>query len=330
MQRRIRFASGQSVGLETFELQPPGPGQVGIKTLYSLVSTGTESTILRAQHDPREACDDDQISWPYYPGRAVVGLVSTVGPDVLEPAPGALVAIDLPHASAHVTEASRCFPVPGGVDPREATWFALGKSAAMGARAADHGPGDTALVIGAGPVGQMALRWAFACGVTRLMVCDPAGLRLDMARKGGATHLFPDPIELCLDQVKAANGGEFPNVVIDATGHAAVFGSALAAVAPYGRVVLLGDTGLPPGQHLSSDVITKGLTIVGAHDKHDRPGWDSAAIQEIFFALARSGRFPLNGLISHTFKPDDYQAMYDLLEQNRGATMGVLFDWTGE
>ena len=51
--------------------------------------------------------------------------------------------------------------------------------------------------------------------------------------------------------------------------------------ADHGRLVLLGDTGTPELQHLTSDVIRRGLTIVGAHDRHapadPMPGieWDA-------------------------------------------------------
>ena len=45
---------------------------------------------------------------------------------------------------------------------------------------------------------------------------------------------------------------------------AAVFPEALKMTADHGRLVLLGDTGTPELQHLTPDVIRRGLTIVGS------------------------------------------------------------------
>ena len=47
-------------------------------------------------------------------------------------------------------------------------------------------PPAKVLVIGAGPVGQMTVRWAHAMGVSELVVADLSRMRLDHAARGGA------------------------------------------------------------------------------------------------------------------------------------------------
>ena len=59
--------------------------------------------------------------------------------------------------------------------------------------------------------------------------------------------------------------------VYDVTGAAPVFSASLTMLRRFGRLVLLGDTGTPTEQHLTGDVVTKALTIVGAHDSNPPP-----------------------------------------------------------
>ena len=75
--------------------------------------------------------------------------------------------------------------IPDGVDPKDSSWFALAKIAAMGARAAQYGMADSALILGAGPIGQMAVRWAHALGVETVLALDPQGSRLEWPGRAG-------------------------------------------------------------------------------------------------------------------------------------------------
>ena len=81
-------------------------------------------------------------------------------------------------------------------------------------------------------------------------------------------------------------------------------------------------------QCLTSDVMTKGLTIQATHDSHDRDGWTQRRIDNHFFACVEDGRFDLTGLITHEFAPEAYEAAYTLAERQREQVMGILFDWT--
>jgi threonine dehydrogenase-like Zn-dependent dehydrogenase len=107
-----------------------------------------------------------------------------------------------------------------------------------------------------------------------------------------------------------------------------VFAGALGAAAMFGRVVLLGDTGYPARQALTSDVMTKGLTIVATHDHHDRDGWTQRRIDALFYRSATGGSFPLDGLITHEFSPEACGAAYELADQHRDEAIGILFDWS--
>ncbi len=323
---RVVFTGKQQVEIQPFTLDAPAQGQVRVRSECSLMSTGTENIVFNRLFDSGTHWDN-WVKYPFFPGYASVGVIEAVGPGVSLKA-GDRVVSRSAHASHQVFDAASCNVVPIGIDPRQASWFALAKIAFMGARAAAYSLGDSVVIIGAGPIGQMSVRWAFAAGVKSIIVVDPVAKRLELARAGGATAVVAQPGDQALEAVKAANGGTLPRVVIDGTGHHAVFSSALRFAADRGRVVILGDTGSPAGQHLSSDVISRGLTIVGAHDCHNDATWNGTTITDLFFDLVASGRFRLDGLITHTFPGAEGAKAYEMANQRRGETMGILFDWS--
>ena len=176
----------------------------------------------------------------------------------------------------------------------------------------------------------MLTRWAVAQGCSVIAVADMAQQRLDFAAAGGATALLCGDVADLLPDIRAIDEGRGPPLVVDTTGNAAVFQPALAAAALFGKLILLGDSGYPSRQRLSSDLMTKGLTLQATHDSHDRDGWTERRIDELFFKTLGAGKFPLDGMISHEFLPGECAAAYALAEQQRDTAMGILFNWTTE
>ncbi|MBN8218287.1 MAG: zinc-binding alcohol dehydrogenase [Spirochaetes bacterium] len=325
MEKRLAFTGKSQVTCETFSPAPLEKNQVGIRTRHSLMSTGTENIVFNRLFEAGSHWDR-WVKYPFYPGYANVGVVEAVGSEVTSVKKGDLVVSRAAHASWVTVGEGQCVKVPEGIPSKDASWFALAKICAMGARAAQYTVADSVLVIGAGPIGQMSVRWAHALGVEKIACVDPVKSRLEFARRGGAQHVFDKGIDDSLDEIrKITDGG--PRVVVDSTGNEKAFVGALQAARKYGRVVVLGDTGTPSGQHLSPDLITRGLTIVGAHDGHEDPAWNAPIILRFFFNLLQTGRFRVDGLVTHEFKGEEYQAAYDTANTRRGETMGILFNW---
>jgi len=325
---RIVFPERGRIELEEFDVSDVGPGQVSFRTRFSLVSSGTERIVLHGRFDA-DTHWAGYARYPFHPGYSAVGEVVAVGEEVRDLAVGDVVAARVGHASHHVTDALSCAPVPSGIDLQQATWFGLAKIALMGARVAEYGLGARVLTVGAGPIGQMTVRWAHAAGVRHNVVVDPVAARRRLAERGGATASVAALVDR--DAIVAACGHAQPEVVIDATGNADVFAQVLPLVATRGRVVVLGNTGSPSAQRLTDDVITRALHIVGAHDVLSMldPPWDGdRAIHDLFFHVVRTGRFDLEGLVTNVFIPSDAEAAYLALDEHPDETLGVCFDWT--
>jgi 2-desacetyl-2-hydroxyethyl bacteriochlorophyllide A dehydrogenase len=322
---RLVFPAGNHVETESYTPQPPAAGEVLVKTTVSLLSTGTE-TIVYARNFDKGTHWDNWVKYPVHPGYCSVGVVQALGEGVTNLKIGETVACRQGHRSHATLKADACFPIPAGVAPEDAVWFPLAKIAGHGARAANIALGDSVVVIGAGPIGQMAARWALAAGAGKVVILDLSETRLNMAAVAGAIPVLASA-DQALDAIKTALGGARPRSVIDSTGNAAVLRTAFGLVADFGTVVVLGDTGSPGSQTLTGDVITRGIRIVGAHDTHNTPDWNNAVAAGHFFTFIQSGRFSMQGLNTHRFRPEACKEAYTLATTDRLRTMGILFDW---
>ena len=321
MTEAVVFPQPGKVELCEVELPELGPGQLLVRTRVSLISTGTEGIVYNGGFAPGTHWDQ-WFSYPHRPGYSLVGEVIDVGNEVTGFHPGDRVVALLGHASHHVADASLCTRVPDGVSDEDAAWFAIAKVGFVGVEAAHVRLGSSALVVGAGPIGQLAVRWLACSGAADVTVVQRSGrLRLALARAGGATAVLQQ------DLADGLEGIARPDSIIDCTASPSVLTHALAAVADRGRVVVVGDVGDPSEQRLSSDLLVRGLTVVGAHGRH-LLGEGEHAMRRLFFSLVASGRFAgMSDLVTHTFTPPDCAEAYALIDSDRSNTMGVLFDW---
>lgn len=325
---RLCFPEIKKVTLESFDLPAMAADAVTLRARCSLMSTGTENIVFNHLIEPGSYWKG-WAQYPFYPGYALVAEVIAAGPDVTTLQVGDRVVTRAGHGSHTVKPAAQCVKVPDAVTDDQAAWFALAKIAAMTLPVGDFGVGRSVAVIGAGPVGQMLTRWAVQAGCDPVVVIDPAAPRLPLALAGGATHTLAVGVGDAGDPLRAICGGRLPDMVVDTTGHHAVFPLALNLVRDHGQMVLLGDCATPTKQHMSMDFLRRGLRLVGVHDCHETPDWDTAKIVSLYFRAIERGRLHVDGLITHRFAPSACVEAYALPNQRRSDTMGILFDWTG-
>ena len=210
------YKSGE---LAVLDVPPPAcaPGGVLIRSLYSLISTGTElmkvgeaklSMVGKAKARPdqvRKVLDSVAQQGAintykkvmnkldsYTPlGYSLCGVVVEVGAGAEEFSVGQLVAAAgnefALHAEYNWVPVNLCVPVPDGVPPEQAAFSTVGAIAMQGVRQAEVQLGETAVVIGLGLVGQLVVRLLVAAGV-RVFGIDTVEDRCRMAEKAGALH----------------------------------------------------------------------------------------------------------------------------------------------
>jgi len=152
-------------------------------------------------------------------------------------------------------------PLPEGMSLRTG---ALAEPAAVGVRLGEMAgplPGETALVVGAGPIGLLALQALFTQGAARVFIADLDPARLQMGAELGGEPLDPRLVNVA-EIVRQATGGRGVPVSVDAVGAAATRAACVAATRSAGLVLLSGlheENSLIP----AADVIRRELTLRG-------------------------------------------------------------------
>jgi L-gulonate 5-dehydrogenase len=101
---------------------------------------------------------------------------------------------------------------------------------------------ERVVVLGAGPIGQALALAATDRGASVLLV-DTLAARLDRGETVGADVLLVSAEDGVVAAAREWAGGDGPEVVVEATGVAALVQTAVELVAPAGRVVVVGLSG---------------------------------------------------------------------------------------
>ncbi|OVZ60422.1 alcohol dehydrogenase [Pigmentiphaga sp. NML080357] len=256
-------------GLALQDVSPPaapGPGEV----LLNVASTGVCGTDLHID----EWTPSYHFAAPALPvtiGHEFSGRIAALGPDVSGLTVGQLVAVrpsvvcgrckaclnddpdacvtrrgigvtlDGAFASAVLAPARNCVPIPEGVDAEIA---ALAEPLTVSYEAVRTGgvrPGDRVLVLGPGNIGQGIALFAREAGAAQVVVAGHGDhARMEVLRRMG----FADLVDFAGTDMDAGlapflASGRF-DVVIEATGAAAVIAPALRALKTHGVLVITG------------------------------------------------------------------------------------------
>src|SRR6516165_11440586 len=237
--------------LTVLDVPVPGcrPGGVLVRSLFSLISTGTEmmkvreaklSMVGKARARPdqvRKVLDSVAQQGAaatykkvmnrldsYTPlGYSLCGVVTEVGKGAEEFRVGQLVACagneQALHAEYNFVPVNLCASVPQGVAPEHAAFATVASIAMHGVRRAEVQLGETAAVIGLGLIGQLVVRLLVAAGV-QVVGIDPVPDRCRLAEKAGAVACgSPDDLDSVLaDLSRITHGRGADHVFLSAGG----------------------------------------------------------------------------------------------------------------
>ncbi|MER9683302.1 NAD(P)-dependent alcohol dehydrogenase [Mesorhizobium sp. M0184] len=209
-----------------------------------------------------------------------------------------------------VHPANYTFKLPDNVSFAEGAMvepFAVGMQAAAKAKIA---PGDTAVVIGAGPIGTMVAIAALAGGCARAVVADLAQPKLDIA--GGYQGVIPINVrdKNLAAELKRLTDGWGADVVFECSGSSKAWETLLDLPRPGGAVVVVG----LPVAPIAFDVATASTKEVRIETV-----FRYAHQYERAIALMGSGRVDLKPLISATFPFEDSITAFDRAVEARPA-----------
>jgi 2-desacetyl-2-hydroxyethyl bacteriochlorophyllide A dehydrogenase len=205
-------------------------------------------------------------------------------------------------------------PLPPGTTLEEG---AMVEPLAIACQAVDRSrlaKGETVLIIGAGPIGLLALQVAKARGATAYITeVDP--IRLELARKMGADETINPAEEDLANRLDELTIGEGPNVVIEAVGSENTIRQSIEQVSAAGRVVLVGLFGgkmeLEP-----IGIIRKELDLMGSRNS-------SGKFPEAL-SLIQGGKVDLSGLVTHRFPLEMAPEVFRDLDRGKIKPVKVL------
>jgi alcohol dehydrogenase len=164
-------------------------------------------------------------------------------------------------------------------------------------------PGDTVVVVGAGPVGLAAIITAKLYGPGRIVAVDLDNSRLERAREFGADVIINNSSENAVERVQEMTDGLGAEVVMEAVGVPATFELCTELVCPGGRVANIGVHGEPATLHLETLWI-KSITITtGLVDTYSTL---------TLLKLVSEGRLDPTGLTTHRFELNEIMEAYDV------------------
>lgn len=201
-----------------------------------------------------------------------------------------------------VHPANYTFKLPDNVSFAEGAMvepFAVGMQAAT---KAGIKPGDTAVVLGAGPIGTMVAIAALAGGCARVIIADLAQPKLDIA--AGYQGVIPINIRQAnlVAEVARVTEGWGADVVFECSGSPKAWETIMDLPRPGGTIVVVG----LPVEPIKVDIAaasTKELRIENV--------FRYAHQYERAIALFASGRVDLKPLISETFSFEDAIAAFE-------------------
>lgn len=222
-------------------------------------------------------------------------------------------------------------PIPPGLAPEHAPFCRLAAIAATALAVAPVSRGERVAVLGAGLIGNLAaqhFREAGACvtcvetNAARLELARACGLSAVAGGEGGASG---EGVEA---RLQTALGGE-PDVVVEATGVAALVNSALELARRRGRVVLLGSPRGLTEINAYKFIHSRGVTMTGAHE--GLQGFDGLPtrreLTETSLTLIAAGKIQVAPLLTHVLPASQAQNAYEMLIHQQDQALGVVLDW---
>lgn len=327
---RVRLTSMEDgiVFLKKETIEEPKATEVTVEVKASVVSPGTERAFILT-------LENTDHNYPRILGYSAAGVVVKTGKDVTDFKPGDRVAGIMPHASLHNAESKNLVHIPDDVSFEQAAFVRIGVISMQAVRKARLELGESALVLGLGLIGQMAMQLAKANGASPVIGLDIVESKRRLAKELGCTYICDAGKEDAEETIRRIGNGKLPQVVIESTGLPGPIEQAIQLTEKYGRVIILGSTRGSTEINFYRDVHKKGIQIIGAHiscnpSDSSYPGyWTFRDNADCFMRLLSEGRVNVDRLVSQRANYHDYHDIYENVLKTKEDYITSIITWEG-
>lgn len=177
-------------------------------------------------------------------------------------------------------------------------------------------PGAAVGIFGVGPIGLMILQLARRAGASEILVTDRLEHRLEAALSMGATEGLLIADESDPDQIWQETNGRGVEVAFEVAGDNQAVETAISAVKPGGRVILVGIPSKNITTFTASTARRKGLTIkLSRRMKFTYP----RAMQ-----LVEDGVMNVRPLVTHRYPLSEYEQAFQVADRREGLKVVIL------
>jgi len=321
-------------------LDAPMPVAEGNKVLVKLqvssVSSGTERANVIGDTEIGTGKNPEVPQYPRILGYSSAGVVVAVGDAVKSVKIGDRVAMSWSQHRRYIAlPEAQVYKLPDCISASEGALVHIAIFPLAAIRKCRLEIGESAMVMGLGILGLIAVKLLRAAGAAPIIAVDFDEERRKKALEYGADYAFDPREDGFFDKVKSLTGGGV-KVAIEVTGNDRALDTTLDCMAEFGRVALLGCT-----RHSSfaidyyKKVHGRGITMIGAHTmarpRHESSnGWwtqrdDALAV----IKLMELGRLDLASMVEDVRVPTEAPEVYTRL-CNEPTFPITQFDWTKE
>ena len=331
--KQIIFTEKNKAELLNVDMDELKPNEVMVETAISTISCGTERANITG--DPNvNAYGESQVIFPRASGYNSAGVVVKKGADVKSVEIGDRVVVYWGlHKSYNIVPEEQVVKMDDNISFETGAMSFISTFPMAAIRKTRLEMGESAIVMGLGILGIIAVKLLRCGGAVPIIAADPNPQRREIALKNGADYAFDPLREDFADEVKSVTGGGV-NVAIEVTGVGAGFNEALDCMAKFGRVALLGCT---RNSDFTVDYYKKihapGITVIGAHTMA-RPNFESSPCMfthrddiKSVLKLCAGGRICLEELVEETHLPTECSEVYNKLIYDKNFPVVVQFDW---
>ena len=220
-------------------------------------------------------------------------------------------------ASSIAVDTRRLYPVRAELSDVEAAMLEPATVTVHAVRRMNMRLGDSAVVLGAGPIGLLTLQCAKAAGAGRVVVVEPDSSRATIAAELGADSVIDPSKEDVAERVRAECGAMGPDVVLECAGIPSTVNQAAELVRRGGAIALVG-LATVPAEIVPMTWLAKEVRLVAS----------LGSLREEFdisMQLVADGRLKLDPLHSSTVGLDDIEPAFQRL-LGGGGEVKILVD----
>lgn len=177
-------------------------------------------------------------------------------------------------------------------------------------------PGQSAVILGSGPIGLMTLQALHACGVTRVVAVDLVELRLEKARSLGASLVLNGQKDNVKKMVMDYTGGRGADMVFETAGSVVTTQLTADLSARGGKIVLVGLPSQDCFEYNMNKVIARELDVLGI--------FRYANVYQGCVDLLNSKAVDLGSLVTQRFPLEKTQEALEYAHEHKAESIKVV------